>query len=237
MKIEKLNYKDILIVFFLWYFMASVIMMAKDFIFINSPILSDLFHYFFVLAGRFIFIAIITFYFISLYSYNFKELGLSFKLSFNEFMKIITLISVLFFLLLFLVNIPLSYNSISENFRPLYKIYKVEDLIKSLIPLLILIGSALIIAIAEQFLLNCITFELFSYKFNNYIALILASLFYSIILLDFKPGAILMNFLLGIISIFLYIKSDKNIYIPSLFLASYYAIYIFYVYGFSYIRF
>jgi len=52
--ISYLNYKDFLIIFGLWYFMAGISF--------NNTRLTEIFHFLFILTGRFIYLALIIFY-------------------------------------------------------------------------------------------------------------------------------------------------------------------------------
>jgi hypothetical protein len=145
---------------------------------------------------------------------------------------------VLIFMLmvLFLINIPLSFAP-EGDFSPLFIIQEPEDFINSLLPLLFLFSGFLIIALSEQLLLSCIVYELFKNTlFSKLISLILTSLFYSIILLNFEPGRILINTIVAFISLLLYSK-NRSILAPSIFLAGYYSLYIVYIYGWDFIKF
>lgn len=235
--IKKLNYKDFLIILGTWYFMAALNYLMCEFTLENTPHLTGLFHFLYIAAGRFIYLALIIFYLIYLYPISFEDLGLSLTGLKKQLLTVLSLIIPFFIIILVFVNIPLSYNQLTEKFSPLYQIQSPQVLIQSLFPLLIFFIPAIIIALSEQFLLNKIIFELFSFKLHRLIALIMASLFYSILFLNFQPTIILINFLTAFISIYLYIKAEGSLITASIFSACYYTFYIVYIYGWDFLNF
>ncbi|WP_353622138.1 CPBP family glutamic-type intramembrane protease [Halocella sp. SP3-1] len=112
-----------------------------------------------------------------------------------------------------------------------------EVFVTSILPLLLLIIASLVIALSEQLILVNIFYKLFSRTlFNKFISIIMSSLLYSFLLLNFDPGRILINFLAASISLFIYSKTE-SILTSSFFIASYYSIYIIYIFGWNYIGF
>jgi membrane protease YdiL (CAAX protease family) len=225
--ISKLNYKDIIIILGLWYFMATLNFLLGEF---NFTILSDLFHYLFILSGRLIFIAIMFFYLSSLYTIKLSNLGINFNNIKNQFLPGLFLLFALSLTVLFFINIPLSINNSNANFNPLYRINSPEILIKSIFPFIIFLIANLIIALSETILIISIIYKVFAYHINLYIATVLSCLFYSIVLIEFTSSQIILNFILAFILIYLYNKTN-SIILPTLFLASYYSVYILYIYG------
>lgn len=235
--IKRLNYKDLLIIFGIWYFIMLFNYLINDFNLPYTPNLTGALHFSFLFTGRCLFLGLITFYLVSLYSVTFSDLGL--KLS-NFKSQISTWIYLVIFLLsaiLIFINIPLSYNSLSTEFLPVYKIKSVENFIKSLLPLIIIFIPGSVIALSEQFILNSIVFEIFNFKIPSIIAIIFSSLFYSVVILTFSPGKILINFIIAFISIYLYIRSNRSLLLSTLFMATYYTLYISYIYGWKYLFF
>ncbi len=233
--IKHLNYKDLLIILGLWFFMAFFGFLTGEVSFKYS-IFNDFFHFLCIVAGRFIYLALITFYLTSLYQINFNQLGFKFNGLFKQVIFIFSLIVSLLIPVLFFINIPLSFNNITGTFSPLYKINSPEEFVKSLFPFIILLPTNLIISMSEMLLLSKIILQLFSVVFNQFFTLLLTSLFYSILLLSFNPSRILINFIIGFIALFIY-RRVNSLIIPSLFIAGYYTIYILYVYGWHFIRF
>lgn len=233
--IDYLNYKDILIILGAWYLTAVIILITKEIQF-QYPLLTNIFHFLFIISGRFIFFTLVSLYLTSLYSVDFETLGLNCKKFMSQFKDSMSKIGLLFILVLVFINIPASFLAGIEFF-PLYKITGPESLISSLFPFLLVFTACLFISLSEQFILNIVIFELFRYThINRLFSLVFSSLIYSIILVELQPGRILLNTLVALISILLYKKKD-SIIPASIFTAAYYSIYITYIYGFQFIRF
>ncbi len=235
--INNINYKDILIILGTWYFMIAINYLTTKFNFDYLPFFNGFLHFLFITSGRFIYLALFIFYHISLYSASFKEIGLKFYKTRQQLLTAILLLSVLFVFVIVFINIPLSFQTNTGNFTPLYRIENPEILIKSFMPLLLLFVFNIIIALSELIILIVIIFELFNYKLNSYISLVLSALFYSVLMLEFLPEQIFINFITAIICIFAYIKTSGSLFISALFLAGFNALYILYIYGWSFIRF
>lgn len=233
--IEYLNYKDILIILGTWYLTAIIILILKEIQF-QYALITDIFHFLFIISGRFIYLALISLYLSSLYPLDYEVLGLNFKQFKNQFKDSMSKIILLFLLVIVFINIPASFLTEFE-FSPLFKITGPESLVSSLFPFLLIFSACLFISLSEQFILNIVLFELLKFThLNNFFSLLLSSLLYSIILIELQPGRILLNTLTALISILLYKK--RNSIIPaSLFTAAYYSLYIVYIYGFDFIRF
>jgi len=234
--INKMNYKDIIIIFSIWYFIITINSLLCKSTFNNTPMLRGLFHILFITAGKFLFLSLFIFYFVSLYSLSFPQIGFKFKVNKKQVISTIILIIFFLFLLLLFINISLSYKSMVSKFNPLIKIKSPSALVKSFFSLGFIFLITFIIAVAEMLILNKIVFELFNHFLNIYLAVILSSLFYSILLVEFNPSRILINFIIGLIVLFLYIKSEKSVLASSLFLAASYTLLITYIYGWNYIK-
>ncbi|MFI5359215.1 MAG: type II CAAX prenyl endopeptidase Rce1 family protein [Halanaerobiales bacterium] len=233
--IEYLNYKDILIILFSWYLMIIGILITKE-LDLKHEFLTELFHFLFIISGRFILFSLLMFYLTSLYPIEFKDLGLDFRQFRKGIFPSLSGAVILFILVIVFINIPLSYN-FTENFSPLLKINELDNIVTSLFPFTLIFTASIFISLSEQFIINVIIFELFHYTlFNRLISFILSALLYSVLLVEFRPERILLNTLVAMICLLLYWR--KGSIIPStLFMAAYYAIYISYIYGFSFIRF
>ncbi|ACL68917.1 CPBP family glutamic-type intramembrane protease [Halothermothrix orenii] len=235
--VHKINYKDILIIVGFWYFMAAFGYLTRGLVFPYTPVLTSIFHFLFVISGRLIFLALVIFYLVSLYGVDFRTLGLSTKNLKKEILLGTSLIFSLLFAVLFLVNIPLSYKSLSgSNFNPLYTFDKPEHFINSIFSVIIIYPGTIIIALSEAFLLINIFYRTLLGKLKPFPGLIISSFAYSILLLTSGPTQIIIKFIAAFITIFLYRKT-RSLITPSIFLAGYYTFYIIYIYGWEFIKF
>lgn len=233
--IEYLNYKDILIILFSWYLMIISILITKE-LDLNHEFLTDLFHFLFVICGRFILFSLLIFYLTSLYPVEFKDLGLKFREFKKGILPGLSGVILLFILVITFINIPLN-DDFTGDFSPLIRINEIDSFVTSLLPFILLFMASIFISLSEQFILNVIIFELFSYTlFPKFFSFILTSLLYSVILIELRPERILMNTLVAMICLLLYWRRE-SIIPPTIFMASYYALYITYIYGLDFIRF
>ncbi|MFW6389733.1 MAG: hypothetical protein ACOCZT_01335 [Halanaerobiales bacterium] len=233
--INYLNYKDILIILFLWYFMAAIILIFKELSF-DIKYITSFFHFLFIVSGRFIFFGIVMIYLSSLYPVDFKQLGINFSNTKSQILSNFSKILFLLVILIIIINMPLSYKN-EQAINSLFNVTGPDSLISLLIPFFLIFFASFFISISEQFFINVIIFELFNNTlFNFIISLILTALFYSIILLNFIPSRIFINFIVAIISILIY-RKDDSIIGSSIFMAGYYASYISFVYGWDFIMF
>lgn len=233
--IEYLNYKDILIILASWYLMIIVLLITKE-LDLGHRLVTDIFHFLFILSGRFICFSLLVFYLTSLYPIEFKDLGLNFSGFKKGLISSFSIILLLVVLVIALINIPLSF-MVDIEFSPLIMVIGPDAFISSILPFTLIFIACLFISLSEQFILNVIIFELFNYTLlNRLISFILSSLIYSVIIVELIPNRIILNTLVAMISILLYQKK-RSIIPATIFMAAYYSSYITYIYGWEFIRF
>jgi|AntRauTorcE11897_2_1112592.scaffolds.fasta_scaffold03767_4 hypothetical protein len=233
--ITKINYKDIIIIYTLWF---STIVFSQYFNFTSFMQISDLGGFFdilFFFAARLIFISLMFLYFVFLYDLSFDQLGVKFKPLVKSLFKLIIYIVIILLLVIFLINIPLNTTNITKTFNPLYEINSVQSFVHSILPLMLVFPLFYIIALSEQFMLNLFVYEVFKFKLPELLAKFLAALFFSFLIYQLNPGKILIYFFYAIISILIYEKSEKSILVPAFLGAAFYSIYTFYIYGWTFI--
>lgn len=233
--INKINYKDIIIIYTLWFFAIAFNHFFNFASFMGVANLDGFFDLLFSFAARLIFISLILIYFTFIYDISIKDLGLHFKTFTKKIIPLFIYTSLLLALVLILINIPLSINKITKYFKPIYQILKIENLVLSLLPAILMLPIFFIISLSEQLMLNLFVYEIFRYKLPKIISKIFASLFFPFLIYNLKPEKIIIYFLLALISITIYERSEKSILIPSIFGAGFYLIYTFYIYGWSFI--
>jgi membrane protease YdiL (CAAX protease family) len=233
--IKRINYKDIIIIYTLWFFTLLFNRFFDFASFIQIPNLSDFFNFLFVFAARLIFLSLILLYFIFLYDLTFKDLGISFRVFMNRIFPLLIYIILLLALVLLFVNIPLSLNDFSSNFKPLYKVTQIQVFVQSIIPILILFPLFFIIALSEQLMLNLFVYEIFKSRVPKFISKLFSALFFSFLIYQLQPDKIIIYFFFALISVILYERADKSILVPSFFGAGFYLIFAFYIYGWTFI--
>lgn len=233
--ITKINYKDIIIIYILWF---STIVFTKYFNFTSFMQISDLGGFFdilFFFAARLIFISLICLYFVFLYDLSFNQLGIKFKPLFKSFFKLLIYIVIILILTIFLINIPLNTIGYNINYNPLYEINSVQSFVHSILPLILVFPLFYIITLSEQFMLNIFVYEIFNFKLPKSLSKILAAIFFSFLIYQLNPNLIIVYFFYAIISIILYERSEKSILVPTFLGAAFYSIYTFYIYGWTFI--
>ncbi len=233
--IHKINYKDIIIIYAIWFFALFFNRFFHFAAFMEVPDLSGFFDLLFNFAARFIFISLFFLYFIFIYGLSFKELGISFKSSFKKIIPLIIYIAVLLSLVLAFINIPLAENNISQSFHPVYNIYDTQSFVQSLLPFLMLFPLFFIIALSEQLMLNLFVYEIFKIKLPKLISRFLSAIFFSFLIYRLQPDKIIIFFSFALISILLYERTEKSILAPAFFGAGFYLIYTLYIYGWNFI--
>lgn len=233
--INRINYKDVIIIYTLWFITLLFNRFYNLASFIQIPNLSDFFNFLFVFAARLIFMSLIFLYFIFLYDLTFKDLGISISSFFKKIFPLLFYTIMLLALVLIFVNIPLSLNNFSRSFEPLYQVTQVPVFVQSIFPILIMFPLFFIIALSEQFMLNLFVYEIFKSRIPKFISKILSALFFSFLVYQLQPDKIIIYFVFALISTILYERADKSILAPSFFGAGFYLIFSFYIYGWTFI--
>lgn len=233
--IEKINYKDIIIIYSLWFFSLFINRYFSFASFVTVPNLSGFFDLLSLFVTRLIFSGLIFTYFNLLYDLSINDLGITLKSFFKKIIKIIAYLTVLFGFVIILINLPLSTSNISNIFKPVYQITDLNTFVRSLFPFFTLYPIVMIIVFAEQLMLNLFVYEIFNYKLPTVIAKLFSSIFFSFILLSFETEKILILFIIALISINLYERTDKSLLFPTFFGTGFYLIYILYIYGWNFI--
>jgi len=233
--INRINYKDIIIIYTLWFF-TLIFNRFFDFAsFMQVPALSGFFDLLFHFAARLIFISLIFLYFVFIYDLSFKELGISFKSLTKKLISLIIYLIILLGLVILLINFPLSTDNISRIFKPLYKVLTMETFVRSTLPLILVFPIFFIIAFSEQLMLNLFVYEVFNYKLPKLVSKLMSALFFSFLIYHLSPDKIIIYFIFALISVTLYALAEKSILVPSFFGAGFYLIYTFYIYGWNFI--
>ena len=231
---RRLNYKDFLIVIAAWYFitLSSYFIIEKDFtalIYINEILAFSI-----NVLSHIIFLFIIYSYFNLLYDFSFAELGFKFK---KDKINLKALFIVFLLLTAGIILINLNYQpEVKSSFFPLQLGENIFKLIYSDLPLLIMVFLILLFtASVEQFLFNKIIFSLFNLYLPTFLAVIFSGLFAAVLFLEFNPAFILIIFISVVISNYLYICSDHNLFTPIIFYSYFLTLYIVFIYGFDFV--
>lgn len=233
--IDRINYKDIIIIYTLWFF-TLIFNRFFDFAsFMQVPGLSGFFDLLFLFAARLIFISLIFLYFVFIYDLSFKELGISFRSLPKKVIPLFIYFIILLGLVILLINFPLSINNVSRVFKPLYKVLTMETFVRSTLPLVLVFPIFFVIAFSEQMMLNLFVYEIFKYRLPKIFSKLMAALFFSFLIYHLSPDKIIIYFIFALISVTLYERAGKSILVPSFFGAGFYLIYTFYIYGWNFI--
>lgn len=230
---KRINYKDFLIIIISWYFIILSNYYIKQRDFASLPYINDLLSFAINVLAHIVFLIIIYSYFNLFYDFSFTDLGFKFKKA-NINLKSLIIIFMLLTAGVLLMNI--NYIQPKGNgFFPLKLGQNPLALIYSDLPLLVIIFSALLFtASVEQFLFNKVIFSLFNLYLPSFLAVILSALFASVLFLEFNPAFILIIFISVLLSNYLYIISDYNLFTPIIFYSYFLTLYIVFIYGFDF---
>lgn len=230
---QRLNYKDFLIIIASWYFitLSSYYIIEKDFaslIYIN-----EILGFSINVLSHFVFLIIIYIYFNLLYDFSFSDLGFKFQIKKINLSALLTIVAVLTAGVI-LINLNLDLH-LDNSFFPLELENNFFQILYSDLPLLIVTFITLLFtASVEQFLFNKVIFSLFDLYLPSFIAVIFSALFASLLFLEFNPAFILIIFISVLISNYLYITSDYNLFTPIVFYSYFLTLYIAFIYGFEF---
>ena len=231
---QRLNYKDFLIIIIAWYFitLSSYYIIEKDFttlIYINEILAFAI-----NVLSHIVFLFIIYSYFNLLYDFSFSDLGFKFQ---KERINLTALFSISILLTIGVILINLNHRpQVTSSFFPLQLGENIFKVIYSDLPLLVMVFIILLFtASVEQFLFNKVIFSLFNLYLPAFLAVIFSGLFASLLFLEFNPAFILIIFISVVISNYLYIISDYNLFTPIIFYSYFLTLYIVFIYGFDFI--
>lgn len=231
---NRLNYKDFLIILISWYFisLSSYFISEKDFA--SLTYINDLLSFAINVLAHMSFLIIIYSYFNLLYDFNLKDLGFNLKIN-KKSLKIVVIIVIILLSGVILINLNLNLFT-NKSYFPLNLQNNLFAEVFSNLPLIFIVFFALFFtAGVEQFLFNKVIFSLFDLYLPNFIASILTALFAPFLFLEFSPALILILFFSVLISNYLYIISDYNLFAPILFYSSFLTFYSIFIYGFDFI--
>lgn len=229
-----INYKDIFIVLSLWYliyYLSKIIISFQ--ITKYSPNFEAIIDYSLFTSGRFIFIALTLFYFVSIYNLNIKDFKLNFNFNLKFLLQVFFIIVFLTTIVVLFINMPLSLNNFSsEEYNPLYKIQNPAIFINSLFPYLLFFSANIIIVLAEIFILENIL-KIYLAKFlGEKIAIFLSAIFYPL-LINITSLLLIIQYILLAFIYFILIKKNKNIIYAVFIGAAFYTLMIIYIYGWN----
>ena len=231
---QRLNYKDFLIIIIAWYFitLSSYYIIEKDFA--NLIYINEILAFAINVLSHIVFLFIIYSYFNLLYDFSFSDLGFKFK---KEKLNFRALFSIFLILTAGVILINLNYKpEVESSFFPLHLGENIFKVIYSDLPLLVMVFIILLFtASVEQFLFNKVIFSIFNLYLPGFIAVILSALFASFLFLEFNPAFILIIFISVVISNYLYIISDYNLFTPIIFYSYFLTLYIVFIYGFNFV--
>ncbi len=228
------NYKDLFIIISLWYllyFLTKIINQTQ--VTRHSPHLEGLLEYSLFASGRFIFIALALFYFISMYNLSLKSLKIKFNLSLKFIFQIFFLIIFLAIIIVFLINMPLILNNFSSNkFEPLYKVKSPAIFVNSLFTVLFFFIINIVTVLGEIFFLENIIKAYLSNFFGEKIAILISSITYPFFLMV-DSFILSIQFFIFALILFILVKKEKSLIPAAIFGSSFYTFIFIYIYGWN----
>ena len=229
-----INYKDLFIILSLWYllyFLTKIVNQTQ--VTKHSPHLEGLLEYLLFASGRFIFIALALFYFISMYNLSLKNLKFKFNLNIKLLFQIFFLIIFLTIIIVFLINMPLILNNFSSaKFDPLYKVKSPAIFVNSLFPVLFFFIINIVTVLGEIFFLeNIIKAYLYNF-FGEKVAIFISSITYPFLLM-IDSFILSIQFFIFAFILFILIKKDESLISAAIFGSAFYTFIFIYIYGWN----
>lgn len=216
-----------------WYFINLMSYYINERDFAALVYINDFLNFSINVLAHLIFLIIIYSYFNLLYDLSLSDLGFKFKETKINFKA---LLSIFIILTAGVILININYKPIAGgSFFPLNLSQNIFAVIYNELPLLVITFITLLfISGVEQFLFNKVIFALFDLYLPTFIAVFFSALFAPILFLEFNSAAIFIIFISVIISNFLYIVSDYNLFTSIIFYSYFLTLYIAFIYGFDF---
>lgn len=231
---KRLNYKDVLIIFFIWSFLFITVFYLNSSEFADIIIINNFLAFMLKTIASAVFSAIFYSYFNLIYDFSLKDLGFDFK-NFNFSISLSAAFFVIFFISAVLITYTAARANIGGEFNPIYRADSLKVIMSGLPLIIIILISTAVISAAQMFLVNKIIFALFKLKFPAVIASVLTALFFPIMLLEFRSEKILILFLAVLAANYIYRISKNNLFPAVLFYTAYLSNYIIFIYGYDFL--
>lgn len=199
----------------LWYLFNFLILFLEQNLAFDLPLLNNFYLISFKIIGRSLFIAVFLYWALMKYDLNFQEMGITFK---NLFANLKLGLMISWPLLLGIIFSHFYLN----NLNTLININNIEDLSTSLIYYAIIFLCCLIPAFSKELFYRGFIFKQLKENHGYLIAFILSTSFYTLIHIDFRSHIMLLHFIMGFITTYLYHKTD-SLLAPTIFQATYQA--------------
>ncbi|MGM0601874.1 MAG: hypothetical protein ACQESS_01035 [Bacillota bacterium] len=231
---KRLNYKDVLIILFIWSFLFITAFYLNSSEFADIIVINNFLSFMLKTIVSIVFSAILYSYFNLIYDFSLKELGFDFK-NFNFSISISAAFFVIFFITALLITYTAGWSDISSDFDPIYKADSIKSIMSGLPLIMVILFSTAIISAAEMFLINKVIFALFDLKFPSFAASILTALFFPVMLFEFRPEKIFILFSAVLTANYIYRISKNNLLPAVIFYMSFLANYIIFIYGYNFL--
>jgi len=220
---DKDTIKIILKIQLLWFLINLLILFfQKQVPATNSSYFFEIYLITFIIVGRSIFISALLYFSTMIYQLDFRALGVT---KYNFFKNLILGLKISFYLLIGLIII----NLITNNLNAIFKVKDINSLSKSLSYFVIFFLCYLIPAFSKELFFRGFINYQFSKLYKPWQAFSLTVLYYSITHFDLRFPVLMINFLIALITTYLYYKSGSLV-ASTIFQATYkaaVAIYIF----------
>jgi membrane protease YdiL (CAAX protease family) len=218
---------------FVWYLSLALVALTQLYNFPNIPDrFNALVHYSFSIIIKLFIIAYLLYVLLIKKDLPLTKIGLSAKSYIQDILLGIKISCPFFLLTILLINLQHQNLTFNKLFQPLIKINSLEELIISLFYLFLLTILTLIPAATIELFYRIIIYNFFKEKLGTLLGSLICSTYYSFTLL--KPELLIIHFLIGLISVYLYERT--NSLIPAIIWQSFYqSTIILYIFGFQFL--
>ncbi|WP_018249319.1 CPBP family intramembrane glutamic endopeptidase [Orenia marismortui] len=198
--------KEILKAQLIWYLINFLIIFFQLYVAFDIPLLNNIYILIFKIIGHSLFISFLLYWTTMIYNLSFHELGINFK---NFIANTSLAINISLFLLsgAIIINLTITNSKIT----PLIYIKDVNSFNQSLIYFILLFICYLIPAFSKELFYRGFIQYYFKEEYGVIIGSIISILYYTFSYLDIRLTSILLHFLIGFITTYLYEKTDSLI--------------------------
>lgn len=219
--------KEIIKAQLVWYLINFLIIFFQLYVSFEIPYINNFYMIIFKFIGHSFFISFLLYYTTIVYELSFQDLGVNFT-NFIHNTKLGIKLSTIFLFSIILVHLI----DKKIEITPIIEIKNSKDFELSIIYFLLLFLCYLIPAFSKELLYRGFIYYHFKKEYGLILGLIISVLYYTFSYLDIKPTSIILHILMGIITTYLYEKTDSLV-TSTIFQATYQASLSLYLFSFD----
>ncbi|WP_408955537.1 CPBP family intramembrane glutamic endopeptidase [Natroniella sp. ANB-PHB2] len=227
-KKNKLPLIDLIKAQSIWYLINFLIIFFQSYTSPDKlPYMKEIYFLIFNIIGQGLFVSCLLYWTTMIYELSFVELGINFDNFFNS-LKLGLKISNPFFIGIIIIHLILT----AEHITPLIIITDLDQLALSLLYFLLLFIAYLFPAFSKELFYRGFIYYQFKKFYGLRLGFIISLIYYTVSYLDFRLSSLLLHFIMGLITTYLYHKTN-SLLASIIFRSTYQASLTLYLFSFS----